>query len=89
MQARFPFSRFPPATQLAQVVFAFFGQEDAYFPSAQKAMIDLQLDALDGLLDRSIGGGSRSIQNTKTPISEGSAGSPTLRDKLMTFFPSR
>ena len=37
--------------QHPQVVFAFFGQEDAYFPPAQKAMINLQVDDLDGLLD--------------------------------------
>lgn len=43
---------FPASTQRAQVVFAFFGQEDAYFPPAQKAMINLQVDDLDGLLDR-------------------------------------
>ena len=45
---------FPASTQRAQVVFAFFGQEDAYFPPAQKAMINLQVDDLDGVLDRLI-----------------------------------
>ena len=48
---------FPASTQRAQVVFAFFGQEDAYFPTAQKAMINLQVDDLDGVLDRLIGAG--------------------------------
>jgi predicted enzyme related to lactoylglutathione lyase len=43
---------FPASTQRAQVVFAFFGQEDAYFPLAQKAMINLQVDDLDRVLDR-------------------------------------
>ncbi|MBV9358730.1 MAG: VOC family protein [Chloroflexi bacterium] len=43
---------FPASTQRAQVVFAFFGQEDPYFPPAQKAMINLQVDDLDGVLDR-------------------------------------
>ena len=43
---------FPAARQRAQVVFAFFAQADEYFPAAQKAMINLQVDDLDGLLDR-------------------------------------
>jgi hypothetical protein len=49
-------SAFPATTQRAQVVLAFFGQEDAYFPPAQKAMINLQVDDLNGVLDRLIGG---------------------------------
>jgi predicted enzyme related to lactoylglutathione lyase len=48
---------FPASTQRAQVVFAFFGQEDAYFPPAQKAMINLQVDDLDEVLDRLAGQG--------------------------------
>jgi predicted enzyme related to lactoylglutathione lyase len=43
---------FPAPTHGAQVVFAFFKQQDAYFPPAQKAMINLQVDDLDGVLDR-------------------------------------
>ena len=50
---------FPASTQRAQVVFAFFGQDDAYFPPAQKAMINLQVDDLDGVLDRLIREGVR------------------------------
>lgn len=46
------FFAFPALAQRAQVVFAFFGQEDAYFPAAQKVMINLQVDDLDALLDR-------------------------------------
>jgi len=45
---------FPAPVQPAQVVFAFFGQDDQYFPAAQKAMINLQVDDLDGVLDRLI-----------------------------------
>jgi len=45
---------FPAPTQRTQVVFAFFGQADDYFPPAQKAMINLQVDDLDGVLDRLI-----------------------------------
>ena len=45
---------FPAPTQYTQVVFAFFKQEDEYFPTAQKAMINLQVDDLDGVLDRLI-----------------------------------
>jgi len=43
---------FPAAAQRAQVVFAFFERDDAYFPPAQPAMINLQVDDLDGVLDR-------------------------------------
>jgi predicted enzyme related to lactoylglutathione lyase len=48
---------FPPPTQHPHVVFAFFGQEDGYFPTGQKAMINLQVDDLDGVLDRLIAEG--------------------------------
>ena len=43
---------FQASTQRAQVVFAFFGQDDGYFPTTQKAMINLQVDDVDGVLDR-------------------------------------
>lgn len=45
---------FPVPTQHPQIVFSFFKQDNAYFPPAQKAMINLQVDDLDGLLDRLI-----------------------------------
>lgn len=45
---------FPASMERAQVVLAFFGREDAYFPPAQAAMINLQVDDLDGVLDRLI-----------------------------------
>jgi predicted enzyme related to lactoylglutathione lyase len=48
---------FPASKQRAQVVFAFFGQHDEYFPLAQKTMINLQVDDLDGVLDRLAGEG--------------------------------
>jgi predicted enzyme related to lactoylglutathione lyase len=43
---------FSASAQRAQIVFAFFGQEDEYFPQTQKAMVNLQVDDLDGVLDR-------------------------------------
>lgn len=43
---------FPAPTQHPQVVFALFKHDNAYFPATQKAMINLQVDDLDGLLDR-------------------------------------
>jgi predicted enzyme related to lactoylglutathione lyase len=43
---------FPAPTQHPQVVFALFGQQNDYFPVAQKAMINLQVDDLEGVLDR-------------------------------------
>ena len=48
---------FPAPTQRAQVVFSFFKQDNAYFPTTQKAMINLQVDDLDGVLDRLIAEG--------------------------------
>ncbi|WP_263408160.1 VOC family protein [Terriglobus tenax] len=48
---------FPASAQQAQVVFAFFKQEDAYFPPAQKVMINLHVDDLDRVLDRLIAAG--------------------------------
>jgi predicted enzyme related to lactoylglutathione lyase len=48
---------FPGPTQHTQVIFALFKQDNAYFPPAQKAMINLQVDDLDGVLDRLIGEG--------------------------------
>jgi len=52
------FYLFPPPAQVhPHVVFALFKQDDAYFPPAQKAMINLQVDDLDALLDRLIAEG--------------------------------
>ena len=48
---------FPAPTQGTQVIFALFKQDNAYFPPAQKAMLNLQVDDLDGLLDRLAGEG--------------------------------
>jgi predicted enzyme related to lactoylglutathione lyase len=48
---------YSPPTQHARVVFALFKQDNDYFPPAQKAMINLQVDDLDGLLDRLTGEG--------------------------------
>jgi predicted enzyme related to lactoylglutathione lyase len=43
---------FPVPTRHPEIVFSFFKQDNEYFPSAQKAMINLQVDDLDGVLDR-------------------------------------
>jgi len=48
---------YPAPTQHPQVVFALFKQDNAYFPPAQKAMINLQVDDLDGVLDHLISEG--------------------------------
>ena len=48
---------FPVPTQHAHVVFALFKPDNAYFPPAQKAMVNLQVDDLDGVLDRLIAEG--------------------------------
>ena len=43
---------FPAPTEHPEVVFSFFKPDNDYFPTAQKAMLNLQVDDLDGLLDR-------------------------------------
>ncbi len=48
---------FPASTQRPQVIFALFKQDNAYFPPVQKAMLNLQVDDLDGVLDRLIAEG--------------------------------
>jgi predicted enzyme related to lactoylglutathione lyase len=48
---------FPAPTQHPEVVFALFKQDNDYFPPAQKAMVNLQVDDLDGVLDRLIAEG--------------------------------
>jgi predicted enzyme related to lactoylglutathione lyase len=48
---------FPTPTAHPQVVFALFKPDNDYFPPAQKAMINLQVDDLDGLLDQLIAAG--------------------------------
>ncbi len=48
---------YTPPTQHPQVVFALFKPDNSYFPPAQKAMINLQVDDLDGVLDRLIAEG--------------------------------
>jgi predicted enzyme related to lactoylglutathione lyase len=48
---------FPVPTQHPHVVFAVFKPEDAYFPTEQKAMINLHVDDLDAVLDRLIAEG--------------------------------
>jgi predicted enzyme related to lactoylglutathione lyase len=42
---------FPVPTAHPEVVFALFKHTSDYFPSAQKAMLNLQVDDLDALLD--------------------------------------
>lgn len=42
---------FSKEVQPAQVVVAFFPRSSEYFPSAQAAMLNFQVDDLDGILD--------------------------------------
>ena len=44
--------RFPMPAAPAPVILALFKPEDGYFPASQPAMLNLQVDDLDGLLDR-------------------------------------
>ncbi len=48
---------FPLPTQHPELIFSLFRQDNDYFPTAQKAMINLQVDDLDGVLDRLIAEG--------------------------------
>jgi predicted enzyme related to lactoylglutathione lyase len=43
---------FPAAEQKAKVVAAFFPRTSDYFPAAQPAMLNFQVDDLDGVLDK-------------------------------------
>jgi len=43
---------FPVPTQHPQIIFSLFNPENDYFPPAQKAMLNLQVDDLDRILDR-------------------------------------
>jgi predicted enzyme related to lactoylglutathione lyase len=43
---------FPAADQRGPVVLAFHGGQDDAFPATQRAMLNLQVDDLDGVLDR-------------------------------------
>ena len=43
---------FPAPASGGEIIFSLFKPDNAYFPAAQKAMINLQVDDLDGLLDR-------------------------------------
>jgi predicted enzyme related to lactoylglutathione lyase len=45
---------FPASQHEGQTIFALFKQDSDYFPAAQKAMLNLQVDDLDALLDRLI-----------------------------------
>lgn len=47
-----------PASKVnPEVLLTFFKQESTYFPATQQAMINLQVDDLDGLLDSMIAAG--------------------------------
>ncbi|MFP5229342.1 MAG: VOC family protein [Acidobacteriota bacterium] len=46
------FFSIPAEHERALITFAFFSDKDAYFPTTQPAMINLQVDNLDKLLDR-------------------------------------
>jgi predicted enzyme related to lactoylglutathione lyase len=48
---------FPAGAGGAPVVLALFGKDDEYFPPAQPVMLNLQVDDLDGVLDRLIDAG--------------------------------
>jgi predicted enzyme related to lactoylglutathione lyase len=48
---------FPVPTQHPEIIFSVFKQDNGYFPLSQKAMLNLQVDDLDAVLDRLISEG--------------------------------
>ncbi len=48
---------FPVASQRGSIAFTFFKQTDSYFPTSQPAMVNLQVDDLDSILDRLLAAG--------------------------------
>src|ERR1700690_813395 len=48
---------FPASAHESQVVFSLFKQDNTYFPPTQEAMMNLQVDDLDGVLNRLIAEG--------------------------------
>jgi predicted enzyme related to lactoylglutathione lyase len=48
---------FPVPTQHPEIIFSAFKQDNDYFPLAQKAMINLQVDDLDAVLNHLIAEG--------------------------------
>lgn len=49
---------FAAEDQRAAIAVAFFPQASAYFPAGQAAMLNFQVDELDGLLDRLVAAGA-------------------------------
>jgi predicted enzyme related to lactoylglutathione lyase len=47
----------PAEQERASIAFAFFSEKSEYFPVTQPAMINLQVDDLDGLLEQLTGAG--------------------------------
>jgi hypothetical protein len=76
---------YPAPTQHPQVVFALFKQDNAYFLRAQKAMINLQLDDLDGVVDRLIDEGVTVDPKRESYDFGKSAGSPTQKETVSSF----
>jgi predicted enzyme related to lactoylglutathione lyase len=52
LSAAHGFIMIPAEQQRASLTLAFFAEKDAYFPPTQPAMINLQVDDLDALLDQ-------------------------------------
>src|SRR5919199_627707 len=48
---------FPSGAQRGQAVLALFGRDDSTFPAAQPAMVNLQVDDLDAVLDHLVAAG--------------------------------
>lgn len=64
---------FPATEQKAKMVVAFFGKDDAYWPITQPAMLNLQVDNLDSVLDALITAGVE-VESKREPTEYGRFG---------------
>ena len=79
------FFSFPQATQRARIAVAFFPKTSAYFPVSQSAMLNFQVDDVDGVLDSLLSAGVPVDPNRETTTTDGSAGSPILKGTASNF----
>ncbi len=79
---------FPTDTQRAVVAVAFFPRDSDYFPVSQPAMLNFQVDDLDGILDRLSSAGVPvgripSIRGAMNTPMAGSGGSPIRKETAL------
>ena len=81
---------FPVPTQHPENIFSAFKQDNDYFPLAQKAMINLQVDDLDAVLNHLIAEGVTVDSNAKITADSGdSAGLRTRQEIRRVWQPAK